>query len=224
MAPRRADDARKGCPHAPSAGSGCRAPSAVLVCRVAAVTDGGVVVQKAVRGGSVPAATLIRRWVRRALNGAAPGEVTVRVVDEAEIAHLNERYRGGCGATDVLAFAYGDPAGDDADSIGADAGSAVAGADPVSVDADFAGHGGNPDVADAERAFGDLVICAAVVEREARNRGKPLEAHWAHIAIHGALHLLGYDHGDAEQARVMEGRERELMEALGFGDPHAVES
>ena len=177
---------------------------------VASVADGGIVVQKAVRGGSVPAAALIRRWVGRALNGVPPGEVTVRVVDEAEIAHLNERYRGDCGVTDVLAFAYGDAACVDAE--------------PTDADADPAGCGGRPDLADEERAFGDLVICAAVVEREAARRGKSLEAHWAHIAVHGALHLLGYDHEEAEQARVMESRERELLEGMGFDDPHAGES
>ena len=162
-----------------------------------------IVVQKAVRGASVPSAADIRRWVGRALGQAPPGEVTVRVVDEAESAHLNERYRRGCGATDVLAFAYGDPA---------------------STYADPTGHGDNPAPAEEERAFGDLVICAAVVEREAARRGKSLEAHWAHIAVHGALHLLGYDHDEAEQARVMEGRERELLEAMGFEDPYAEES
>lgn len=151
--------------------------------------DREIVVQKAVRSDSVPTAARIRHWVGRALGDAAPGEVTVRVVDEAESARLNERYRRGCGATDVLSFAYGDP-----------------------------------ECPDAERAFGDLVICAAVVEREAASRGKSLEAHWAHISVHGALHLLGHDHDDAEQARVMEGRERELLQMLGFGDPYAVET
>ncbi|MYF71228.1 MAG: rRNA maturation RNase YbeY [Proteobacteria bacterium] len=174
-----------------------------------AKADREIVVQKAVRGASVPSAASIRRWVGRALGEAPPGEVTVRVVDEAESAHLNERYRRGSGATDVLAFAYGDPSGVDAD--------------PHGPDADPEDPGGNSDLADEERAFGDLVICAAVVEREAARRGKPLEAHWAHIAVHGALHLLGYDHEEAEQARVMEGRERELLEAMGFGDPWADE-
>jgi len=174
-----------------------------------AKADREIVVQKAVRSASVPSAASIRRWVGRALGEAPPGEVTVRVVEEAESAHLNERYRRDCGATDVLAFAYGDP-------IGADAG-------PDGPDANPAGPGGNPDIAAEERAFGDLVICATVVEREAARRGKSLEAHWAHIAVHGALHLLGYDHEEAEQARVMEGRERELLEAMGFGDPWADE-
>ena len=63
---------------------------------------------------------------------------------------------------------------------------------------------------------GDLVICAPVLEREARAQRKSLEAYWAHISIHGALHLLGFDHGHEEEARVMEARELELLESLGF--------
>ena len=69
---------------------------------------------------------------------------------------------------------------------------------------------------------GDLVICAPVLAREAAEQGKPLEAHWAHIAIHGALHLVGYAHESDEDARVMEARERELLAALGFDDPYAT--
>ena len=80
---------------------------------------------------------------------------------------------------------------------------------------------GEPACAEAERSFGDIVICAAVVEREAARHGKSLEAHWAHISVHGALHLLGYDHEDADQAQAMQGRERELLEAMGFADPYA---
>ena len=68
---------------------------------------------------------------------------------------------------------------------------------------------------------GDLVICAPVLEREARAQGKSLEAHWAHISIHGALHLAGLNHDRDEQAQVMESREIELLESLGFGDPYA---
>jgi probable rRNA maturation factor len=71
--------------------------------------------------------------------------------------------------------------------------------------------------------FGDLVICADVVEREAREQGKPLAAHWAHMVVHGALHLMGYDHETAREARVMERRERALLAALGFPDPYSIE-
>lgn len=68
--------------------------------------------------------------------------------------------------------------------------------------------------------FGDLVVCAEVLEREASAQGKSLEAHWAHIVIHGALHLIGYDHDTADTARTMERRERDLLAALGFPDPY----
>jgi probable rRNA maturation factor len=70
--------------------------------------------------------------------------------------------------------------------------------------------------------IGDLVIAAAVVEREAGEQGKSREAHWAHIVIHGALHLVGYDHATERDARVMEDRERVLLAALGFPDPYLV--
>ena len=69
--------------------------------------------------------------------------------------------------------------------------------------------------------LGDLVICAPVLAREAREQRKPLEAHWAHIVMHGVLHLLGYDHETEDQAALMEGRERELLAQLGFADPYS---
>jgi len=67
---------------------------------------------------------------------------------------------------------------------------------------------------------GDLVICAPVLEQEACVQGKSLQAHWAHISIHGALHMLGFGHDRDEAAQVMEAREIELLESLGFGDPY----
>lgn len=69
--------------------------------------------------------------------------------------------------------------------------------------------------------LGDLVICVAVVEREAVEQGKSLEAHWAHLVIHGCLHLLGYDHIEDEEAEEMESLERELLAQLGHPDPYA---
>jgi probable rRNA maturation factor len=69
--------------------------------------------------------------------------------------------------------------------------------------------------------LGDLVICVAVVEREAAEQGKALEAHWAHLVIHGCLHLLGYDHIDDDEAEEMEALERELLAELGHPDPYA---
>ncbi len=69
--------------------------------------------------------------------------------------------------------------------------------------------------------LGDLVICVAVVEREAAEQGKALEAHWAHLVIHGCLHLLGYDHIDDDEAEEMEALERTLLAELGHPDPYA---
>ncbi len=68
----------------------------------------------------------------------------------------------------------------------------------------------------------DLVLCAAVVEREAHAQGKPLLAHYAHLVVHGALHAQGWDHEvDEAAARAMEQREREILQALGVPDPYA---
>lgn len=68
--------------------------------------------------------------------------------------------------------------------------------------------------------LGDLVICAPVVAREAAEQGKPLAAHYAHLTVHGVLHLLGLDHEDEREAEAMERIEREVMAALGFPDPY----
>jgi len=69
--------------------------------------------------------------------------------------------------------------------------------------------------------LGDLVICSAIVNEEAGCQGKTPEAHWAHIVIHGALHLLGYDHETEVEARVMEGKEIRLLKTLGFSNPYS---
>ncbi|WP_313478127.1 rRNA maturation RNase YbeY [Atlantibacter hermannii] len=71
--------------------------------------------------------------------------------------------------------------------------------------------------------LGDLIICRQVVEREATEQVKPLDAHWAHMVIHGSLHLLGYDHIEDDEAEEMEGLETEIMLALGFSDPYISE-
>ncbi len=71
--------------------------------------------------------------------------------------------------------------------------------------------------------LGDLVICVPVVEREAAEQHKASEAHWAHLVIHGCLHLLGYDHIDDEEAEEMEALERELLAELGHPDPYAAD-
>jgi len=71
--------------------------------------------------------------------------------------------------------------------------------------------------------LGDLVICKQVVEKEAAEQQKTLVSHWAHMLIHGTLHLLGYDHIDDDEAEEMESIETKLMIELGFGDPYLSE-
>ncbi|MGF1716328.1 rRNA maturation RNase YbeY [Photobacterium chitinilyticum] len=71
--------------------------------------------------------------------------------------------------------------------------------------------------------LGDLIICRQVVEEEAKEQNKPLNAHWAHMVVHGSLHLLGYDHIDDDEAEEMESLETEIMENMGFIDPYAEE-
>lgn len=66
----------------------------------------------------------------------------------------------------------------------------------------------------------DLVLCAPVVEREARAQGVPLAAHYAHLVVHGTLHAQGFDHERTADAERMEAREREVMLRLGFADPY----
>lgn len=112
--------------------------------------------------------------------------MTVRVVDEAEGAALNERYRGRTGATNVLAFAFDAPE--------------------------------MPSV----QILGDVVVCAPVAAREAREGSKRLDAHWAHLVVHGTLHLLGYDHQETRSAQEMEAIERKVLDGLGYPDPYAA--
>lgn len=69
--------------------------------------------------------------------------------------------------------------------------------------------------------IGDIAICADVVAREADEQDKPVELHWAHMVVHGVLHLTGFDHDHDVTAQIMEGREREILAGLGFPDPYA---
>jgi probable rRNA maturation factor len=71
--------------------------------------------------------------------------------------------------------------------------------------------------------MGDLVICPAVVAREATEQNKPLDAHYAHLTVHGMLHLQGWDHENDADAQDMEDKEREILAALGYSDPYAGE-
>ena len=121
----------------------------------------------------------VMRWVRAALE--APGQITVRFVDEDEGRALNRDYRHKDYATNVLTFDYTQ----------------------------------EPEVT------ADLILCAPVVAREAHELGIALEAHYAHLLVHGTLHAQGYDHETGEDdAAAMEARETEILRGLGFSDPY----
>jgi len=148
--------------------------------------------QSSVRS-ALPAAARFTTWARAAAGARGEGaEVAVRVVGLAEGRRLNLVWRGRDYATNVLSF-------------------------PVPV--------GVPPVPGTARRrirpLGDIVLCAPVVAREAALQGKPPLAHWAHLVVHGCLHLLGHDHERAIDARRMERRERRVLAALGFSDPYA---
>ncbi|MGN6315853.1 rRNA maturation RNase YbeY [Trinickia sp.] len=71
---------------------------------------------------------------------------------------------------------------------------------------------------------GDLVLCCPVIEREAAEQGKPLEAHYAHMIVHGTLHAQGYDHENDDEAQEMEAFETDILAGLGFADPYGDRS
>jgi len=145
-----------------------------------------VAVDNASRYASIPDVADFRRWARAALADAeGEGELSLRIVDEAEGSQLNRTYRQKSGPTNVLSFPFEAPPGTES------------------------------------KLLGDLVICAPVVGREAREQGKPEPAHWAHMVVHGIMHLRGYDHDTEEDAERMEGKEREILARLGYADPYA---
>lgn len=123
---------------------------------------------------------LVARWIRHALSD--PGEITVRIVDEAEGRQLNRDYRQQDHATNVLTFDYAQT--------------------PV--------------------VLADLVLCAPVVAREALAQNKTLQAHYAHLLVHGTLHAQGWDHETSEHdAQEMEDYETAILHALGYPNPYA---
>jgi probable rRNA maturation factor len=74
---------------------------------------------------------------------------------------------------------------------------------------------------DQQPLCGDIVLCLPVIEDEARSQGKTLEAHLAHLTVHGVLHLQGFDHENDDEAELMEGIETEIVSKLGYPDPYA---
>ena len=134
----------------------------------------------------VPDESELRRWVFAALAGQreAGTEISLRLVDEAEMSQLNQTWRGRQGPTNVLSFPADLPEGLDLPLLG------------------------------------DIVVCVPVVRREAAEQAKALEAHWAHMLVHGTLHLLGYDHVNDNDAEIMEALESRILGTLNYPCPY----
>ena len=150
-----------------------------------------VAVGYALPRAGLPSAVSFRKWVAAALDGRIrEADLAIRVVGTKEGRALNRHYRGKDYATNVLSF----PA-DVAEGVKMPKGVKM----PL---------------------LGDLVLCAPVIAREAREQKKPLIAHYAHLTVHGALHLLGWDHDNDTDADCMEQLEREILAGIGIEDPY----
>jgi len=137
---------------------------------------------------STPTDSELSSWVGAAIkmaHGPANAEVSLRLVDEAEMAQLNLSYRDKTGPTNVLSFPSDLP---------------------IELEIPL---------------LGDIVVCAPVVVLEAQAQHKPIQAHWAHMIVHGSLHLLGYDHVDPADAETMETLETAVMKNLNYPCPYA---
>ena len=148
----------------------------------------------AVPRAGLPSAVSFRKWIAAALaHRIREADLAVRIVGAREGRALNRHYRGKDYATNVLSF-------------------------PAELD-----EGIKLPKGVTMPLLGDLVLCAPVVAREAREQKKPLSAHFAHLTVHGALHLLGWDHDNDTDAGCMERLEREILAGLGVADPYRDE-
>lgn len=144
-----------------------------------------------------PGETQFRRWAWQAVKSRyRRAEIGLLLLDEETARAYNRDYRQKDYATNVLSFAL-------------DEGEQAA----------LAGLSGSLPV-----LRGDLVICPQVVAREAAEQGKTLEAHFAHLTLHGVLHLMGYDHIEPDEAEAMEALEIRLMNQLGYPNPYAQDA
>ena len=142
-----------------------------------------------------PARSRMTSWAAAALGRQGEGrEIAVRVVAARESRALNKLWRGKDKPTNVLSFPAPPLSGKES-------------------------RRGMPR--DMALPLGDLVICAQVVRQEAVRDGKPVEAHWAHMVVHGTLHLAGYDHEAGRRQRLrMERREISVLKRFGIGNPY----
>ena len=140
----------------------------------------------------------IKKWILSALQHAdislSSPSLTLRVVSMEESEQLNTDFRDKNQPTNVLSFPFEPPEGVDFSET-----------DTFLIE-----------------YLGDLVICAKLVEKEANNQLKLVESHWAHLIVHGTLHLLGFDHIEEDQANIMESLEIAVLASCGFGNPYII--
>ncbi|MFT5259928.1 MAG: putative rRNA maturation factor [Saprospiraceae bacterium] len=135
----------------------------------------------------VPKPSEFKGWVNATLGWVQlpEKELSIRVVDSAEMQSVNHQYRQQNNPTNVLSFPF----------------------DAVIEE-------------QSELAWGDVLICDSVVLEQAKQQGKSALSHWAHMTVHGTLHLLGFDHIEDSDAAVMEDHEVQIMQSLGFSNPY----
>lgn len=152
-----------------------------------------------------PPSSLLTRWAQSAWQDEISDNpvVSLRIVGPAESQQLNNDYRGKNKPTNVLSFPM------QMESMQMD--------DGLSIDEEM-----QEELFMSESLLGDLVVCAEVVEQEALQQSKLREAHWAHMIVHGMLHLQGYDHIEDAEAQKMEKLETSILQGLGFSDPYQM--
>ena len=153
-------------------------------------------VQFAIEVDKLPSEEQFLTWAQQAISKVLPSSepvsLTIRVVSTDESRQLNHQYRDKDRPTNVLSFPFELPAGLP------------------------------EELQPEEKLLGDLAICAEVVSSEAEEQGKSLDEHWAHMVVHGCLHLLGYDHIKDDEAEEMEALEIEILAGLGITNPYIV--
>lgn len=153
---------------------------------------------------NLPGSEDFQRWVSLALSTLGKDtevELTIRLTDNTEIQQLNRDYRGKDKPTNILSFPF------EAIDI-----------DPMELQMAYAGDAAQLDLP----LLGDLVIAVSVIATEAAEQGKNLSDHYAHITVHGLLHLLGYDHIDDDEAEAMEALEIKILDQLGINNPYVA--
>ncbi len=158
--------------------------------------------QVACENSNLPSLAQFEQWAQLAVeNYSAATEITIRVVEPAESQALNLQYRGKDKPTNVLSFPFEEPEFEDPEIAAAMA----------------------QELGDADY-LGDLVINASLVAEEAAQQGKATQHHWAHLVIHGTLHLQGYDHIDDDEAKLMENLEIQLLAQLNIANPYIAKT